>query len=92
MSRVYSGLDANELAQARSLVEAAVGYSRERGDTVTVTNIKLDRTAQFAEEDAKLLREEQTRKTIIYVGIGIIAVLIAFIVFRMISGCYVPFR
>ncbi|MCR4939520.1 MAG: flagellar M-ring protein FliF [Treponemataceae bacterium] len=83
--REYIPLDAQELTDARSLVEGAVGYNRERGDVVNVTNIKINRDAQFAEEDAELLRKEQTQKTIIYVGIGIIAVLIAFIVFRMIS-------
>ncbi len=83
--REYIPLDAQELADARLLVEGAIGYNRDRGDVVNVTNIKINRDAQFAEEDAELLRKEQTQKTIIYVGIGIIAVLVAFIVFRMIS-------
>ena len=85
IEREYIPLDAQEIADARALVEGAIGYKRDRGDVVNVTNIRINRDAQFAEEDAELLRKEQTRKTIIYVGIGIIAVLIAFIVFRMIS-------
>ena len=85
IERDYTPVDASDLAAARQLVQDAIGYSRERGDSVTVTNIRVDRTAQFAEEDAALLKKEQTQRTIIYVGIGIIAVLVAFIVFRMIS-------
>lgn len=85
IEREYIPLDAQEIADATSLVQGAIGYKRDRGDVVNVTNIRINRDAQFAEEDAELLRKEQTRKTIIYVGIGIIAVLIAFIVFRMIS-------
>ena len=85
IERDYTPVEANDLAAARQLVQDAIGYSRERGDSVTVTNIRVDRTAQFAEEDAALLKKEQTQRTIIYVGIGIIAVLVAFIVFRMIS-------
>ncbi|MCR4714480.1 MAG: flagellar M-ring protein FliF [Treponemataceae bacterium] len=85
IEREYIPLDAQEIADARALVEGAIGYKRDRGDVVNVTNIRINRDAQFAEEDAELLRKEQTKKTIIYVGIGIIAVLIAFIVFRMIS-------
>ncbi len=85
IEREYIPLDAQEIADATSLVQGAIGYKRDRGDVVNVTNIKINRDAQFAEEDAELIRKEQTRKTIIYVGIGIIAVLIAFIVFRMIS-------
>ncbi|MBO4705476.1 MAG: flagellar M-ring protein FliF [Spirochaetaceae bacterium] len=85
IERDYTPVDASDLAAARQLVQDAIGYSRERGDSVTVTNIRVDRTAQFAEEDAALLKKEQTQRTIIYVGVGIIAVLIAFIVFRMIS-------
>lgn len=83
--REYIPLDAQEIADATLLVQGAVGYNKERGDVVNVTNIRINRDAQFAEEDAELLRKEQTQKTIIYVGIGIIAVLVAFIVFRMIS-------
>ena len=85
IEREYIPLDAQEIADARALVEGVIGYKRDRGDVVNVTNIRINRDAQFAEEDAELLRKEQTKKTIIYVGIGIIAVLIAFIVFRMIS-------
>ena len=83
--REYTPIDAQELSDVEAIVQGAIGYNRNRGDSVVVRNIKIDRSAQFEEEDAELLRKEQTQKTIIYVGIGIVAVLIAFIVFRMIS-------
>lgn len=84
-ARVYHPLDASDLNGFEQLIKGAIGYDKDRGDNVVVTNIKIDRQKQFDEEDAELLRKEQTQKTIIYVGVGIIAVLLAFIVFRMIS-------
>lgn len=73
------------LEQAISYVQDAIGYDRNRGDSVTVTRIKIDRTAEHEAADDELRRKEQMQKTIIYICIGVAAVLIAFIVFRFIS-------
>ena len=73
------------LAEAISYVQDAIGYDRKRGDSVTVTRIKIDRTAEHEALDDELRRKEQMQKTIIYICIGVAAVLLAFIVFRFIS-------
>ena len=53
--------DAQEIADATSLVQGAIGYKRDRGDVVNVTNIKINRDAQFAEEDAELIRNSSSQ-------------------------------
>lgn len=73
------------LAEAISYVQDAIGYDKNRGDSVTVTRIKIDRTAEHEAADDELRRKEQMQKTIIYICIGVAAVLLAFIVFRFIS-------
>ncbi len=85
LDREYIPITADTLAQATSLVQDAIGYNELRGDSVTVRNIRFDRTAQFQEEDAEFIRAQQTRQTIFYALTGIVVVLVAFIVFRFIS-------
>lgn len=85
IEREYVPVASEDLEQAKLLVQDAIGYNRTRGDSVTVTNIAVDRTAQFAAEDIAYLRAEQTRRTILLSVIGVIAVLVAFILFRIIT-------
>ena len=85
IERKYIPIDEEVLKQAEELVQGAVGFNKSRGDYVKITNIPFDRTAQFAEEDAAFIRQQQTRKTIILVLSGIVFVLLAFILFRFIS-------
>lgn len=85
IEREYIPVAPEDLEKAKALVQDAIGYNRDRGDSVTVTNIAVDRSAQFAAEDLAYIRSEQTRRTILLSIIAIIAVLIAFILFRIIS-------
>ena len=85
IDREYVPITAETIAQATSLVQDAIGYNELRGDSVTVRNIRFDRTAQFQEEDAEFIRAQQTRQTIFYALIGIVVVLVTFIIFRFIS-------
>ncbi|MGI5174043.1 flagellar M-ring protein FliF [Treponema sp. OMZ 840] len=85
IEREYIPVPAEDLEKAKLLVQDAIGYNRDRGDSVTVTNIAVDRSAQFAAEDLAYMRAEQTRRTVLLSVIGVIAVLIAFILFRIIS-------
>ena len=85
IEREYVPVSQEQLTDAEKLVQDAIGYNRSRGDSVTVRNIQFDRTAQFEEENQSYIRKMQTQRTIIYICIGIAAVLIAFIVFRFIS-------
>ncbi|MBR6153296.1 MAG: flagellar M-ring protein FliF [Treponema sp.] len=83
--RNYVPISEEELGKVERLVRNAVGYDASRGDSVEVTNIQFDRTEQFREEDARLIKSENTRRTVMFVLIGIAIVLVLFIVFRLIS-------
>lgn len=83
--REYVPLSDEEKAEATRLVQNAVGYNASRGDSVTVTNIPYDRSEEFKEEDARFRAAQQRRTTILLVLIGIAVVLVAFILFRVIS-------
>lgn len=83
--RTYTPVSDEELAAARELVEHAVGYTQDRGDAVSVRHIQFDRSSQFSEEDALYRRQKQIQMIILYVLIGIAVLLVAFIVFRLIS-------
>jgi flagellar M-ring protein FliF len=85
IERVYTPVSSEDLNQATSLVQDAIGFNELRGDSVTVRNIRFDRTAQFREEDEKYIKTQQTRQTIFYALTGVVVVLVAFIIFRFIS-------
>lgn len=85
LDREYVAISDAELEQATRLVQGAVGYQASRGDTVTVVNIQYDRSSQFAEDDAAYFRQKQTRLMLFWSVVGVAAILIAFILFRIIS-------
>ena len=85
LAREYTPVSATELLELTNYVRGAVGYDRNRGDLVTVTNIQFDRKAQFSAEDAAYFRKQQTRRTVLLVLAAIALVLIGFILFRVIS-------
>ena len=85
IEREYLAVDQADLDAAAALVRDAIGYDRMRGDSVTVRNIRFDRSAQFKSEDAEFLRRQQTNKVILYSLIGVAFLLVAFIVFRLAS-------
>ncbi len=85
IAREYIPVEASVLSSATKLVQDAIGYNSSRGDSVTVQNIQYDRTAQFEEEDMAFIRAKQQRTTILLVITGIAVVLLAFMIFRLIS-------
>ena len=64
---------------------AAVGYSKNRNDVVTITNIPIDHTQEFREFDEAYFKKLQTRRTMLLVLASVAVVLIGFILFRIIS-------
>jgi flagellar M-ring protein FliF len=85
IEREYLVIPNEEIQAATKAVQDAVGYNRARGDSVSVLNIKFDRTTQFEKEDAAYLQKMQTQQTILY-SLGALAfILVAFIVYRMIN-------
>ncbi len=85
MEREYVPIPDDELRKAQALVQDAIGYNRNRGDSVTVQNIQFDRSRQFADEDAAFLRQKQFQQTVLIALAGLAVLLISFIVFRVIS-------
>lgn len=85
IARKYIPVDPAVLASTTSLIQSAIGYDRIRGDTVSVQNIQYDRSAQFAEEDEKFRKAQQQRTTILVSIAGIAAILLAFVIIRLIT-------
>ncbi|MCH5292518.1 MAG: flagellar M-ring protein FliF [Treponema sp.] len=85
IKREYTPVSPEELSEAVRLVQGAIGYNRERGDRVEVTNVQYDRDEQFEEEDADYFAAIQRRRTILLVLIAVAVALIGFILFRVIS-------
>lgn len=85
ISREYIPIEQSELDRVAALVRDAVGYSAARGDSVTVTNIPFDRTEEQEAEDRALLASRARTRVVVFVLIGVAALLLAFIVFRVLS-------
>jgi len=85
VDREYIPVPGDDIKKAQSLIQDAIGFNQDRGDSVTVQNIAFDRTAQFKAEDSDYLRNVQVRQVVLYSLIGLAILMIAFIVFRVVS-------
>jgi flagellar M-ring protein FliF len=85
VDREYVPLPTDEVKNAQALIQDAIGYDKDRGDSVTVQNIAFDRSAQFKAEDSDYLRNVQVRQIVLYSLIGLAILMLAFIVFRVVS-------
>ena len=65
-------------------MQDAIGFDATRKDSVTVANIKIDRTGQFDEEDTAYFRAQQRQKIILLSLAGIALVLLFFILYRIV--------
>ena len=83
--REYVPVTAEDLAIAQALVESAVGYNRDRGDTVNVRHLQFDRSGQHSVEDDLYRRRRQIQLIVLYSLIGIAVLLVSFIAFRLIA-------
>ncbi len=83
--RTYTPVPDEDLAKAETLIEHAIGYSRQRGDSVTVQHIQFDRSGQFLQEDERFRAQKRLQQAILYSIIGVAVIIIAFVVFRLIS-------
>jgi len=83
--REYTEVNEDSLQKAQDLVEHAIGYNRERGDSVTVQHIQFDRSSEFQQEDEKFRSRKRMQQIVLYSALGICVIMIAFIVFRLIS-------
>jgi len=85
IEREYTPVPPEDLAKAKVLIQDAIAFNMARGDSVTVTNIPVDRTKEFAEDDAAYFRKKQMQITIIVFIAGLTLMLFGFMLFRMIS-------
>ncbi|HUX37999.1 MAG TPA: flagellar basal-body MS-ring/collar protein FliF [Rectinemataceae bacterium] len=85
IDRSYVPVPSDELKQAQALVENAIGFDKARGDSVTVQNIQVDRSAQFRDENASYRNQQQVNQIILWSLVGLAILMIGFIVFRVIS-------
>jgi flagellar biosynthesis/type III secretory pathway M-ring protein FliF/YscJ len=74
-----------DIVKAENLIKGAIGYDRNRGDTVVVTNLAYDRTLEFKEEDDAYFAEIKRKQTILIILAAVAIVLVGFILFRVIS-------
>lgn len=85
LKREYIEVSEEELDKARQLVEYAIGYNKARGDMVTVQHLTFDRTEQFRLEDEEFLQSKQFQQIMIWLIIGLASIVVAFVIFRVIS-------
>jgi flagellar M-ring protein FliF len=85
IEREYTAVLPEVLRSATSYIQDAIGYNAARGDSVTVTNIPVDRSAQFKAEDDAYFRQQQMKTTIIVFISGLTLLLLGFIIFRMVA-------
>nr|AAB57899.1 FliF [Treponema denticola] len=85
IEREYKPLSAEEIKQAEKIIKDAIGFDASRKDSVSVVNVKVDRTSQFELEDKEYFKALQ-RQTIFLLSLaGIALILIFFILYRIIS-------
>ena len=84
--RIYTPVTEEILKQAQDVVEGAIGFSRTRGDLVTVENIPFDRSEQFRIEDDSWLRQQQIQRWVVRSIIGVTLIILLFIIARIINN------
>ncbi|MBR4180089.1 MAG: flagellar M-ring protein FliF [Treponema sp.] len=85
LKREYTALTAKDITDAEDMIKGGIGYNRNRGDTVVVTNIAYDRDKEHEEEDAAYFAKIQRQRMIVLILIAVVVVLLGFILFRVIS-------
>ncbi len=81
----YTPITDEELAGYVRLVQAAINYDIARGDSVVVTNNRVDREAEHEAFQEAYIKAQQTKRTILLSLASVAVVLIGFILFRIIS-------
>ncbi|NLM01331.1 MAG: flagellar M-ring protein FliF [Treponema sp.] len=83
--REYTPVTQIELDSVKNIVEKAAGCNKERGDEVVVEHIQFDRQQEFEENDNNFFKQEETKRTVVYILSGIAIVLLAFLIVRIVS-------
>ncbi len=85
IKREYTPVSDEEIKKAQSLIEHAIGFDKARGDSVIVQHIQFNRAEQFDKEDEELRNRKRVQQAVLYSIIGVGIIIVAFIIFRVIS-------
>ena len=85
IQRDYTAVTDDDLAKAKSLIQGAIGFDRDRGDVAEVQTLQFDRTLQFEKEDGVYRKQMAVRRTIYGVLIGLGALLLLVLAYRLIA-------
>jgi flagellar M-ring protein FliF len=85
IEREYIPVPPGDLLEVGRLVRDAVGYNAARGDSVTVTNLPVDRTQEFMLEDAAYFKKKQMQIAVVIFAAGLTLLLFGFMLIRTIS-------
>jgi flagellar M-ring protein FliF len=85
IKREYFPVTDEELKKVQALVEDAIGYDRARGDSVTVEHMQFDRREEFRKADYKALQGRRIANMIFWICVGLGAIILAAVLFRMLS-------
>ena len=85
IKREYVPVPDADLKKAEALIRDAVGFNRDRGDSVTVEHLQFDRNLQFGDEDLALRHQRQVRTTVLSVIIGLAGLLAAIVLYRLLA-------
>lgn len=85
IKREYIPVSDEEIKKAQTLIEHAVGFDKARGDSVIVQHIQFNRADQFNTEDEEFRNQKRVQQAILYSIIGVAVIIVAFIIFRIIS-------
>lgn len=83
--RSYEPVSDEDISKAKILVEHAVGFSKSRGDSVTVQSVQFDRSKQFSKEDEKYRNMIKIREAIIYFLTGLAIFITLMVAIRLIN-------
>ena len=85
IQRDYVPVSDADMTAAKSLIQGMAGFDRDRGDLVEVQSIQFDRSVQFAREDGVFRQQMRVRRIIYGSLIGIGAVLLLLLAYRLIA-------
>ena len=81
--RDYRALTPEELENAETLVQDAIGFSLARGDSVSVRHIQFDRNEEQAQEDAQLQRQQLIYNIIVIAILSVVALALLILTWRL---------
>ena len=85
IKREYTPVSDIEIKKAQTLIEHAIGFDKARGDSVIAQHIQFNRADQFSQEDEEFRNQKRVQQAVLYSIIGVAVIIVAFIIFRIIS-------